>query len=503
MILRHLFHAHFSLVRLSLAFRASAWSNERCPQVRFCAENTGEAMELEFCLRVVRRRWPSILAAVVLGLALALGIVLVRTPLYTANSHLFVSVNTSVPAADVARSNAFAEKRAASYVSLATSAKVLGAVAKELDLSGGAQALVGKVTATRPEETVIIILTATDPDPNQAAKIANLSAKQLISAVDGVEDVSLVRLSVFEEASAPSFPSSPVLPANLALGGLLGLLVGFGYVFFRQALDRGIRGQADVEPVVGARILGAVAFDPSVENQLEVVQRDAFSSRAESLRQLRTQLRFTNTAGGSQTVVVSSSIAGEGKTSIAVNLAIMFAESGTRVLLIDADLRCPQIANILGIDGSVGLSDVLSDSVALADAVQESGHDEAFHVLASGGPVPNPSKLLGSPTMEKLIERAETDYAVVLIDTPPLLPVADPAIIAAKTSGVVLVVSADGRTTQEDVTQAVATLNAINTSFLGVVVNKAGRTERPRGGRSIAHGTHRLQPRKGFFIHHS
>ncbi|MGN7202607.1 Wzz/FepE/Etk N-terminal domain-containing protein, partial [Arthrobacter sp. SAFR-044] len=95
-------------------------------------------MELEFCLRVVRRRWPSILAAVVLGLALALGIVLVRTPLYTANSHLFVSVNTSVPAADVARSNAFAEKRAASYVSLATSAKVLGAVAKELDLSGGA-----------------------------------------------------------------------------------------------------------------------------------------------------------------------------------------------------------------------------------------------------------------------------------------------------------------------------------------------------------------------------
>ncbi|MGN7202623.1 polysaccharide biosynthesis tyrosine autokinase, partial [Arthrobacter sp. SAFR-044] len=329
-----------------------------------------------------------------------------------------------------------------------------------------------------PEETVIIILTATDPDPNQAAKIANLSAKQLISAVDGVEDVGLVRLSVFEEASAPSFPSSPVLPANLALGGLLGLLVGFGYVFFRQALDRGIRGQADVEPVVGARILGAVAFDPSVEHQLEVVQRDAFSSRAESLRQLRTQLRFTNTAGGSQTVVVSSSIAGEGKTSIAVNLAIMFAESGTRVLLIDADLRCPQIANILGIDGSVGLSDVLSDSVALADAVQESGHAEAFHVLPSGGPVPNPSKLLGSPTMEKLIERAETDYAVVLIDTPPLLPVADPAIIAAKTSGVVLVVSADGRTTQEDVTQAVATLNAINTSFLGVVVNKAGRTER-------------------------
>jgi capsular exopolysaccharide synthesis family protein len=158
-----------------------------------------------------------------------------------------------------------------------------------------------------------------------------------------------------------------------------------------------------------------------------------------------------------------------------MNLAVMLAESGTRVLLVDADMRRPRVAKYLGLEGSVGLSGVLSHTVAVEDAIQTWGHDGALHVLTSGRPAPNPSELLGSPSMEKLIARLENDYEVVVIDAPPLLPVTDPAILGAKASGVVLVVSADGRTTRGHVSQAVANLEAVSARLLGVVVNKVER----------------------------
>jgi succinoglycan biosynthesis transport protein ExoP len=436
------------------------------------AENAGELMELKDYVRVIRRRWLSIVAIILIGLGLAATYTFLQTPVYEAKSQLFVSVKAGASATDVSQSNAFAEKRVTSYVSLATSARVLEAVAQELDLSGGAEILKGKVTATTPAETVLIEVRATDPDPQQAARIANSSARQLITAVNAVEDVSIVRLSVFEAATAPDAPSSPRVPVNLVLGTVLGLLVGVGYAFLREMLDTGIRSQADVERTVKAGILATLAFDAGVKNEPVVIQGDAYSPRAESFRQLRTHLQFTNITGGAQTVVVSSSIPGEGKTSIAMNLAIMLAESGTRVLLVDADLRRPRVAKFLGLEGSVGLSGVLSHTVALEDAIQKWGHDGALHVLASGRTAPNPSELLGSPTMEKLIARLETDYEVVVIDAPPLLPVTDPAVLGSKASGVVLVVSADGRTKRAEVSQAVANLEAVGARLLGVVVNQ-------------------------------
>lgn len=433
-------------------------------------------MELKDYLRVIRQRWISIVAAALIGLALAAGYTFLQTPQYQAKSQLFVSVKAGASAADVSQGNAFAEKRVTSYVSLAASPRVLEAVAQELSLSGGARALAGKVVATTPAQTVLIDITATDPNPQQAAKIANSSAKQLITAVNEVEDVSIVHLSVFEQATPAIAPSSPRVPMNLALGGVLGLLIGIGYALLREVLDTRIRSQADVERTVQAGILGTFSHDPSVEKEPLVTQGDQFSHRAESFRQLRTHLHFTNITGGAQSVVVSSSIPGEGKTSTAVNLAIMLAESGTRVLLVDADLRRPRVAKYLGVEGSVGLSGVLSHSVELEDAIQPWGRGGALHVLTSGRSAPNPSELLGSPTMEKLMTRLETDYEVVVIDAPPLLPVTDPSVLGSMASGVVLVVSADGRTNRADLTQAVANLEAVDARLLGVVVNRLDKT---------------------------
>ncbi|MCO4254743.1 polysaccharide biosynthesis tyrosine autokinase [Pseudarthrobacter cellobiosi] len=431
-------------------------------------------MELKDYLRVVRQRWISIVAAALIGLALAAGYTYIQTPQYEAKSQLFVSVKGGATSTDVIQGNSFAEKRVTSYVSLATSPRVLQAVAGDLNLEGGA--LAGKVVATTPPQTVLIDITATATNPQLAADIANSSARQLIGAVSQVEDVTIVRLSVFQEATPSMAPSSPKVPLNLALGLLLGLMIGAASALLREVLDTRIRSQADVERTVKAGILGTFSTDSSVEKEPLVTQGDQFSHRAESFRQLRTHLHFTNISGGAQTVVVSSSIPGEGKTSTAVNLAIMLAESGTRVLLVDADLRRPRVAKYLGVEGSVGLSGVLSHSVELEDAIQTWGRGGALHVLASGRSAPNPSELLGSPTMEKLIARFEAEYEVVIIDAPPLLPVTDPAVLGSMASGVVLVASADGRTNRADLTQAVANLEAVNARLLGVVVNRLERS---------------------------
>lgn len=436
-------------------------------------------MELKNFLRVIRLRWLTIAAATLAGLLLAWGYTYLQTPLYEAKSQLFISVKAGASASDVYQTNEFAEKRVTSYVSLATSARVLDAVAQELQLGGGAQALVGKVTAATPPQTVLIDITATDSDPRQAARIANSTTKQLIAAVDATGDLSFVDLSVFEEAATPSSPSSPRPRLNLAIGMLFGLLVGFGLAFLREVLDTRVRSQQDVERTVKAGILGTIAFDASLEKEPVSVQRDALSPRAESYRQIRGRLRLTNIAGGAQTIVVSSSIPGEGKTSVAVNLSITLAESGCRVLLVDADPRNSRVAKVFGIDGSVGLSDVLLQTVALEEAIQKWDHDGALHILTSGLPASNLSGLMGSSSMEQFIARVETSYEVVVIDAPPLVPVPDAAILGAKASGVVLVVSADGRTSQADLAQALANLEAANAKLLGVVVNRVRKA--PRG----------------------
>lgn len=428
-------------------------------------------MELKDYLRVVRRRWISIAAVTLIGLGLAAGYTLTQTPQFQAKSQLFVSVKAGASATDVSQGNAFAEKRVTSYVSLATSPRVLQAAAQQLRLGDG-KALAGKVTATSPTQTVLINVTATDSSPELAADVANAVATELISAVNEVEDVNIVHLSVFEQAMPSTTPSSPKVATNLALGALLGLLIGATYALLRELLDTKVRSLDDVERTLGAGVLGTFSTDSTVESEPLVTQGDQFSHRAESFRQLRTHLQFTNLDGGPQTVVVSSAIAGEGKTSTAVNLAIMLAEGGSRVLLVDADLRRPRVAKALGIEGTVGLSGVLSHTVEFEDAVQVWGRGEALHVLASGRPAPNPSELLGSSTMAKLISRFEDAYEVIIIDAPPLLPVTDPAILGSMSSGVVLVVSADGRTNRADVAQAAANLDSVKARLLGVVVNR-------------------------------
>jgi capsular exopolysaccharide synthesis family protein len=201
--------------------------------------------------------------------------------------------------------------------------------------------------------------------------------------------------------------------------------------------------------------------------------QDPTSLVAEDFRQLQTNLRFATLSKQPVTIVVSSAVSGEGKSTIAINLATVLAESGQKVLLIDADLRRPRVAEYAQVEGSVGLTDVLVGQQTLAEAVQPLA-DSGVTVLTSGPMPPNPGELLGSPAMSELLRAASEEFATVVVDTAPVLAVADAAMMTNKADGLVLV-TRNRKTTTTSLEKCLAQLESAGVNLFGVVLNGARR----------------------------
>jgi capsular exopolysaccharide synthesis family protein len=181
-------------------------------------------------------------------------------------------------------------------------------------------------------------------------------------------------------------------------------------------------------------------------------------------------LRFTNVSGRVKTIVVTSSVPGEGKSTTATNLAIALAQAGQTVCLVDADLRRPMVNDYLGIDRNVGLTTALVGSADINDLLQPWGQD-SLYVLASGQIPPNPSELLGSEEMKGLVGRLEQAFDMVVIDAPPLLPVTDAAVLSQFVGGVVMVASAQ-KIRQHELEKSLHALEMVGANVLGVVLNR-------------------------------
>lgn len=435
-------------------------------------------MDLKDYLRILRENWLPIVLITLLGLGLAAGATALTQPKYTASTQVFVAVGGGDSATEILQGSSFSEKRVTSYVSLAKSPRVLQPVIDELGLDTTAEELAETVTANAPLQTVLINIGATHTDPERAAQIADATAESLIRTVGEVETPEasgepLVDLSVVDEARIPDSPSSPRTLLNLALGLVIGAALGVAYALLKTILDTRIRRREDVERITDAPVLGVVAEDRTAEDEpLLTVDASTWGPRAESYRQLRTHLKFTNVDGGTQTVVVTSSVPGEGKTTTATNLAVMIAESGARVLIVDADLRRPRVAKTLGVEGAVGLSTILSGQIDVEDAVQVWGESGELDVIASGEIPPNPSELLGSENMRRVLDWAQQNYDIVLLDAPPLQPVTDPTVLAAQCSGVVLVCRVDGYNHREPLREALENLEASGARLLGLVLTR-------------------------------
>lgn len=429
-------------------------------------------MELRDYLRVLRRGWLLIVLFVLVGVGASATYSLVLTPQYEAGTRVFVSADSAANVGELGAGNTYTQQIVRSFVEVVGTAAVLEPVIDELDLDTTVGGLASQVTASSDLNTVILNVTVQDPDPVQAADIANAVTASLVDVVGTLtpqtaEGTTPIAVNTVQPATVPESPVSPRVPLNIALGLLVGLALGVGIAVLREVLDTRVRGERDIEQVLDVPLLGGVAFDPKAKERPLIVQVDPKSPRAEAFRTLRTNLQFLELGSTSRSFVITSSLQSEGKSTTTANLAITMRDSGQNVLIIDADLRRPKVHKYFGIEGAVGMTDVLLGRVNLEDAIQPWGPRE-LHVLPAGTIPPNPSELLGSAAMKQLIEVLSTRYDTILFDAPPLLPVTDAAILSKSASGAILVVAA-GRVHKQQLAAAASALENVGARLLGAV----------------------------------
>lgn len=430
-------------------------------------------MELRDYITVLRKGWVLIVVLALVGVAAAAGFSLLKKPVYSASAQVFVSTETSGSASDLAQGNTFTQQRVLTYSNLVSTPIVLLPVIAKLQLDMNADELATMVSATAPTSTTLISISVNDTDPVQAANIANATSQSLTNVVQDIEatdaeGTSSVKLTRVKQADVPSAPVSPNVPVNVALGLLVGLALGVAIAVLRETLDNRVRTEQDVEKISDKPVVGGIAFDSKASERPLIVQVDPRSPRAESFRTLRTNLQFLDLGTGSRTFVMTSSVQSEGKSTTVANLAIALDSAGFRVILIDADLRRPRVAEYMDVDTNAGLTDVLIGRAELEDVAQPWGRGNLV-VLPAGQIPPNPSELLGSRAMQELIERLEKEFDYVLFDAPPLLPVTDAAILSKKASGAIVAV-ASGKTHKGQFAAAVSALENVGAPIAGYVI---------------------------------
>lgn len=436
-------------------------------------------MELIQYWRLIVQNRILITASVILGVLVSMGITFATTPTYQSQAELFVS--TPASALDISamqQGSSFSQQRVKSYAQIIDSPLTLAPVIKQLKLDITPTQLATQISASAPLDTVLISLTVTDTNPDRAAAIANAVANQFGTTVGdlelhGIGVDSPVKVSTVKMAIPASAPSNPKKSINFALGLLLGLGLGVGLASLRKILDNSVKNEDDLD---GTPLLAAIGFDEIADEKPLVTQIGRYAARTEAFRTLRTNLQFLRPDAHPQVIVFTSALPNEGKTTTAINLAISLAQGGSKTILIEADLRRPKVPSYLEMSSKLsGLSELLSGQQKLsAVAVKKLLHSfesTGLQVLLSGKVPPNPSELLGSHRFEELIAVLRKQFEYVIIDCPPLLPVTDAAIVAAKADGAILVLHA-GATKKPHFIGTQDAVKAVGSIILGVVLNK-------------------------------
>lgn len=433
-------------------------------------------MELADYVTVLRKYWRSVTAVALIAVVVAALFSLLTRPTYTSVSTLFFSIKSASNVGELNAGSTYVEGQVQSFAKVAASPIVLQPVIDALGLGVTPEHLAKSITTTVPTRTATLDIAVVDRSPERSARITAAISDRLIAAVrelspPGADGTEPVLATVIRPATVPAKPTSPRVAQNLGLGLLLGLMFGAGQAVLRSMLDQRIATERDIAQVTQLPVLGAiVASEDDGHSPPLVMNGDPQSLRAEAYRRLRTNLHFLGIGEGERVFLVTSSTSGEGKTTTSINLASTLAAAGERVLLIDADLRRPTVARSLMLEGSVGLSSVLIGEASLDEVVQPVG-TSGLEVLASGPIPPNPAELLGFADMARLLEDAKQRYDAVIIDSPPLLPVTDAAVLSQAVSGT-LVVAASGGVKAPELARSLGSLEQLDARVLGVVLNR-------------------------------
>jgi len=490
-------------------------------------------------LQVLRRRkwWVSVAAA--LGLAAALAFSLTAHKEYSATAQLLVQPSVEASGAGLTPPQPVTQTDVQTELQLVTSAPVQQAVRARLNSAPA-------VSAAEVGQTDVMAITATSKEPSQAALVANLYATDFVQYRQAVAETSLTsteaqlraqisslgrQLSSFRSsttslaasallnqqavlkeqlaqmqvsgavdtgdvvlvtpAQTPTSPSSPKPAQDALLGFAAGLVLGLGAAFLRDSFDDKLASKEATEQAGGAPVLAMTPLVRSWRRRqaLVVVVTDPTSPAAESYRSLRTSLQFAGPEGQLGCLVVTSPGAAEGKTATLANLGVVFAQAGERVVLVSCDLRRPRIGAFFGLDERVGLTSVLLGEQTLEQAVLPVPGFDRLSLLPAGPVPPNPAELLNGPRARDTFADLRKRFDLVLIDSPPVLPVTDAAILS-RYADATLMLAAAGQTRRGDLHRAAEKLNQVGATILGIVLNKVSkRTGRDYGYYGYSYGS--------------
>ncbi len=520
-------------------------------------------VRLEDYLRVARERLWVVIVAIVIVAGVAVAISLTTTPLYTASAGLVYEKNDLDTAVSGFGLHVYDYEKdrtiATALAAISSSESMAEAVKDQLGRSEPASTFKGMVSARSSEGSDLVSIAAVSTDPYMAADVANAYADQFViyrrdtdratvaaarevvreqieslSAADLQSEYGLMlqekseTLRILEAmqdggfrvvrlAAVPGSPYTPRTTRNVILGVLVGLIVGIGVALLLEYLDKRIKDEKTLERLSGLPVLASV---PAIGGkwleskrgkgtELIVGFEGPRSALLESFRTLRSSLQYFEVSQPLRTIVVTSGLPKEGKTVTTINLAVSLALSGKRVVVLEADLRLPRVAEYLGLENEVGLSSVLSGQSSVASALQlvimdplscykgaakeseceMSPLHKNLYCMTSGPLPPNPAELLGTARMGQVISELAHMADYVLIDTPPLIPVSDALILAGHVDAVVVTARLHS-STRGEIEEVRDMLRKTGARAIGVVAKgmKAKRGHYYRHGYDYGHG---------------
>lgn len=448
------------------------------------SELGGEA--LRHGLRIVKAGWILILVVTVICGAAGLGFSLLQDPVYRSTTTLYVTSGSNGSSQSNLQDSLAAQQRVTSYTKLVASDAIVREAVESTTLNLSVGEAKAALTATSSPETVLLNVSARSENKDTAANLANAVARSMTDFVRELETPSgggnpLAKLTVVTPAEPSDTPISPRTKRNTALAVLVGFALGVAAVFARDRFNNRVQGEEQIGTITKSPVLASVPSDELLKKQGLIDFSSGATLAAEAYRKLRTNLSFTSIDNPSRRIVVTSALAAEGKTTTAMNLAAALAETGKRVVLVDADLRRPQVYHRTGGMGDIGLTNYLKGDGSMADLLQPS-EVKGLQILASGPQPPNPAELLGSKKAGQGIENLSAMFDYVIIDSPPLLPVTDAAVLAQWADGVVLVARAN-QSRIPDIAASIEQLEAVQAKLIGVVL-----TDVPTRGGAYKYG---------------
>jgi capsular exopolysaccharide synthesis family protein len=440
--------------------------------------------DLRGYLRVVwKRRWYA-LAGFLLAFGAAVAYSVSVPRVYQSSATLFVG-QSQVTLQDVNQGLALADlssRMVKSYAQILSSRALAERAVAEGALNVTPSQIQAGLNVNPIVDTLILRMTYSANDPDTAQRVATAVADAFVKQIKEIDtpDASkggpvAVNVAIVDAPTRPGSPVSPRPKRDAALGGILGIMLGIGLAIGRESLDVSVKNRQDAERL-GLPVIGQI---PKLKTHGDdiYIERDAQDIGGEAFRKLRTSIGFLGVEGSIRTVLVTSAFAGEGKTTCALNLAVAYADAGYQTLLVEADLRRPSLHRIFGLSGTDGLTTAIIGGTSPYDVLRE-GNVPNLKCLVAGAIPPNPVELLESHQMAELLQRLRAQFEMVVIDSPPLIPVADSVTLAPRCDGVV-VVARGGSTNRDRLVDAVQQVEKSGGRFLGVLMNAVKPTDSP------------------------